>query len=121
MSSPAITSLPSPEPQDGLDAILRAIEGLAASLTEARTRIEAGEPTDLTGLDQRVRAICGAVGRLDDATGRTLLAPLTALGEGLDALDAVLKRRRQECDRTSPAPSPQRAAGAYGAARDRTH
>ena len=101
-------TIPNPDLPADDGAVTRAIENLGTAIGDARLRIEGGEAIDLVGLDERVRTICAAIGRLDGAAARALLPRLVALTDGLDALETVLKRSQP---RSVP---PRQAAEAYG-------
>ena len=100
----------------GQDAVLQAIDELATAIGDARIRVECGENVDLSGLDEQVRQICAAIGQLEGSTARASLPALTGLTEGLDVLEAVLKRQHQTGtipSRNEPSLPPRRAADAY--------
>ncbi len=92
-----------------LERIQRAIEEVAGMVTVAEDRLTSGGAVRLDGLDVRMANILAAVERAggDDLPPR-LLAPLLALGESLERLEAGLKRL--EALRTQP----RRVAEAYG-------
>jgi len=115
MTATTTVTLPDPDKPANEDAIGRDIEALGAALGDARVRAEGGDLVDLAGLDDRVAALCDAVGRLDGAAARALLPRLVALTEGLDALGTTLKRAHEQAARRPAAP-PRRLAGAYGGA-----
>jgi hypothetical protein len=100
-------------------AIAQAIDELGMAIGDARVRVEGGEGVDLAGLDEQVRVICAAIGLLPGAIGRAMLPQLVALTDGLNALEAVLKRHPHgpRAPRIDAAVTvPRRAAEAYGAA-----
>ena len=105
-------AIPNPDLPIEREAIAQAIEALTVSLGTARLQAEAGAFVDLSGLDQRVQALCTAIAHLDDEAGRSLLARLTALAHALDALEQPLKRRGRV--------APTRAADAYRSTADRS-
>ncbi|MEI8396820.1 MAG: hypothetical protein WCF85_18960 [Rhodospirillaceae bacterium] len=97
-----------------MESISRSIDDLAVAVGEARIRLEGGENIDLAGMDEQVRAICSAIGRLNGPAARMMLPQLVALTDGIDSLELVLKRTRYSA---GPPVVPHRAAEAYGAAR----
>jgi hypothetical protein len=120
MSGPSYPKPTGAESPGDRSAILQAIDDLASAIGDARIRVESGERVDLTGLDDRVRAICASIGRQEGSAARSLLPELSCLTEALDILESVLKRQnRQVLPMSRPAEPPrtppQRAAGAYAA------
>ena len=97
------------------EAILRAVEEMAAALDGVRVRLLAGEPVSLVGLDQRMASLYAAVAGIsrDGEAASRLLGPLETLTETLERLDKALRLRG-----AMPGPSapPRKAAEAYGAA-----
>ena len=125
MTTPTNSAIPDPELPVDRDAIARAIEELAAVIGGARSRADAGDPIDLTGLDRRVRTLCAAVAALESGAARALVPQLVGLTGALDALEGQLRRRNRPTGDpvrrrpAEPAQAPARAAEAYRAATGR--
>lgn len=104
-------------------AVCGAIETFDRILIDSRARVLAGEPVNLSGLSERMAALCDAVARLEDDEARRLVPRLKVLEEGLDALEAALRRahdatREQTAPRGSAAGAAlRRATGAYAVPR----
>lgn len=103
----------------GADAIRRDIGRIARTLEDAAGAADAGSPIDLSGLDERVAALCGEARVLPAGVARGLLADLQTLLSTLDRLTAALARQRDTLaaaaeGRPDPHTVRQRAVSAYG-------
>ena len=115
MTAPSPVTISNPDLPTDPNAIAQAIEDLAATIDAARLRTEAGNTVDLTGLDERVRTLCAAIGSLDQAAARPLLPLLVTLNGTLDTLETLLKRGNRPGEDLA-----RRGADIYRTATDRS-
>ena len=93
------------------------LNATTAQIDAARRMVAAGQIIDLSGLQERVEAICGAIQKLPDAERGGFRDPIVALLSELDGLTAILTEQHERLSVGLKALSAQsRAQKAYGTA-----
>jgi hypothetical protein len=72
------------------EAVLAMADGIAATLSVARTLLHSGRQIDLTGLDQMTGRLCASALDLPIEQGRTVRPRLAALLASIDDLNKAL-------------------------------
>lgn len=107
-------------PAERLESARRDATALAAVLGQACAEAEAGAAVDLSGLDDRIAALCRSAEGLPRGPGRNrLLKDIRSLIASLEKLGAALAAQHDTLTaaaegRSDPHSARQRAAAAYG-------
>ncbi|HYG88701.1 MAG TPA: hypothetical protein VD978_20840 [Azospirillum sp.] len=95
------------------EALHRDLSAVAAALADAGAQADAGALVELSGLDERVAALCAAVEALPREEGRALLTELESIIAALTALASTLARQRDLAAGEETHTARQRAAAVY--------
>jgi hypothetical protein len=97
-----------------MTAIERDLELIALAISDTRVALQAGGVIDLTGLDDRVAAICAGLETQPHETASVLLPKLVLLVQDLNMLSAACAKAQADTELALRKVSGSRASQAYG-------